>query len=133
MSKLAQPEADAERTIASVQKPATILVVDDHAPSRQFLISLLTYKGHHLLEASDGAEALARVRVERPDLVLSDILMPTMDGYEFVRHLRMDGQMPEMDGFCCYEASRAGQPPLSRVPRPLRNMPADHRLRSVKD
>ena len=90
MSKLAQPEADAERTIASVQKPATILVVDDHAPSRQFLISLLTYKGHHLLEASDGAEALARVRIERPDLVISDILMPTMDGYEFVRHLRAD-------------------------------------------
>src|SRR5690242_10088332 len=90
MSKLAQPKGDAERTVASVQKPATILVVDDHAPSRQFLTSLLTYKGHHLLEASDGAEALARVRLERPDLVISDILMPTMDGYEFVRHLRAD-------------------------------------------
>jgi PAS domain S-box-containing protein len=90
MSKLAQPKGGAGRAVASVQEPATILVVDDHAPSRQFLTSLLTYKGHRLLEASDGAEALARVRRERPDLVISDILMPTMDGYEFVRHLRAD-------------------------------------------
>ena len=72
---------------------ANILVVDDHAPSRAFLVNLLTYKGHHLLEAADGAEALARVRVERPDLVISDILMPTMDGYEFVRQLRAEPEL----------------------------------------
>jgi len=94
VSELTQSKRDAEPAIASGQKAAisaaTILVVDDHAPSRQFLTSLLTYKGHRLLEASDGAEALARVRVERPDLVISDILMPTMDGYEFVRQLRAD-------------------------------------------
>jgi PAS domain S-box-containing protein len=90
MSKLVQPKGEAGPGVASGQKSATILVVDDHAPSRQYLTSLLTYKGHRLLEASDGAEALACVRVERPDLVISDILMPTMDGYEFVRHLRAD-------------------------------------------
>jgi two-component system, sensor histidine kinase and response regulator len=98
MSELAaQPKGDAERALASGQKAArsaaTILVVDDHAPSRQFLTTLLGYKGHRLLEASDGAEALAVVRVERPDLVISDILMPTMDGYEFVRLLRADPQI----------------------------------------
>ena len=74
--------SEIERAVALKGKKAiptaTILVVDDHAPSRQFLVSLLTYKGHHLIEASDGAEALARVRAERPDLVISDILMPTM-------------------------------------------------------
>jgi CheY-like chemotaxis protein len=69
---------------------ATILVVDDHAPSRQFLTTLLGYKGHRLLEASDGMEALAVARAEQPDLILSDVLMPTMDGYEFVRQLRKD-------------------------------------------
>ncbi len=69
---------------------ATILVVDDHAINREFLVTLLGYGGHGLLQASDGAEALALARVERPDLVISDILMPTMDGYEFVRQLRAD-------------------------------------------
>jgi diguanylate cyclase (GGDEF)-like protein/PAS domain S-box-containing protein len=69
---------------------ATILIVDDRPTNRQFLLTLLGYGGHRLLEAADGAEALGRMRAERPDLVITDILMPTMDGYEFVRHLRAD-------------------------------------------
>ncbi len=69
---------------------ATILVVDDHAPSRQFLTTLLGYEKYRVLEASDGMEALAVARAEKPDLILSDVLMPTMDGYEFVRQLRND-------------------------------------------
>ncbi len=69
---------------------ATILVVDDRASNRQFLTTLLGYGGHRLLEAANGAEALDLVRAERPDLVITDILMPNMDGYEFVQHLRSD-------------------------------------------
>src|SRR6059036_3797088 len=68
----------------------TILIVDDHPTNREFLITLLGHQRHRLLEASDGAEALALVRAERPELVITDILMPTMDGYEFVRQLRED-------------------------------------------
>lgn len=69
---------------------ATILIVDDRALNRKVLVTLLGYRGHRLLEASDGAEALALVRAERPDLVIADVLMPTMDGYELVRQLRAD-------------------------------------------
>jgi PAS domain S-box-containing protein len=69
---------------------ATILVVDDRATNRQVLVTLLGYQHHRLLEASDGAEALAMVSTHHPDLVITDILMPTMDGYEFVRQLRAD-------------------------------------------
>ncbi|MBI1878832.1 MAG: GAF domain-containing protein, partial [Chloroflexi bacterium] len=69
---------------------ATILIVDDRPTNREFLTTLLGYKGHRLLEAADGAEALELVRVEYPDLVIADILMPTMDGYEFVHQLRAD-------------------------------------------
>jgi len=69
---------------------ATILVVDDRPINRQFLMTLLGYAGHRLLEAADGAEALNIVRAENPDLIITDILMPTMDGYEFVRQLRAD-------------------------------------------
>jgi len=69
---------------------ARVLVVDDHAANRELLVTLLTHAGHESLEASDGYLALAQVRAARPDLVICDILMPTMDGYEFVRQLRMD-------------------------------------------
>jgi len=69
---------------------AKILVVDDHPANREFLRTLLTYKGYEIHEASDGAEALGLARNTRPDLIITDILMPTMDGYEFVRQLRLD-------------------------------------------
>ncbi len=69
---------------------ATILIVDDRPANREFLVTLLGYESHRLLEAGDGAEALAVVRAERPDLVICDVLMPTMDGYEFVRQLRAE-------------------------------------------
>ncbi len=69
---------------------AKILVVDDTAVNRTLLVSLIGYSGHQALEAADGAEALALVRTKRPELVISDILMPTMDGFEFVRQLRAD-------------------------------------------
>jgi PAS domain S-box-containing protein len=68
----------------------TILIVDDRPANREYLVTLLGYGGHRLLQAADGAEALAAARAERPDLVIADILMPTMDGYEFVRQLRAD-------------------------------------------
>jgi PAS domain S-box-containing protein len=74
---------------------AKILVVDDNPTNRSFLVTLLGYGGHTVLEASDGAEALVLVSAERPDLVIADILMPTMDGYELVRRLR---STPEISG-----------------------------------
>ena len=69
---------------------ATILVVDDNATNREFLVTLLGYSGHRMLEAGDGVIGLALTRIEQPDLVIADILMPTMDGFEFVRQLRED-------------------------------------------
>ncbi|MGX2040203.1 EAL domain-containing protein [Methylocaldum sp. MU1018] len=69
---------------------AKILIVDDRPLNREFLVTLLGYGGHRLLEASDGAEALATIRAERPDLVITDILMPVIDGYELVNRLRAE-------------------------------------------
>jgi CheY-like chemotaxis protein len=69
-------------------RSAKILIVDDNPTNRSFLVTLLGYYGHSLREASDGAEALALASTEPPDLVIADMLMPTMDGYEFVRRLR---------------------------------------------
>jgi len=64
--------------------------VDDRPTNRDFLVTLLGYQGHRLLEAVDGKEALELVQSVHPDLIISDILMPTMDGFEFVRRLRTD-------------------------------------------
>jgi len=69
---------------------STILVVDDDPCNRKILTQLLRESGHHLLEAVDGAEALESARAWHPDLIITDLLMPTMDGYEFTRQLRAD-------------------------------------------
>jgi diguanylate cyclase (GGDEF)-like protein/PAS domain S-box-containing protein len=69
---------------------ARILVVDDNATNRKLVASLLTYEGYRVTEAADAAEGLAIARSGALRLVISDILMPSMDGYEFVRRLRAD-------------------------------------------
>jgi PAS domain S-box-containing protein len=53
-------------------------------------VTVLRHAGHRLLEAIDGREGLAAIGAERPDLVITDVLMPVMDGYELVRQLRLD-------------------------------------------
>jgi two-component system cell cycle sensor histidine kinase/response regulator CckA len=68
----------------------TILIVDDLKANRAFLVTLLGDKGHRLIEATNGSEALAAVQAEHPHLVITDVLMPVMDGYEFVRQMRLD-------------------------------------------
>ena len=69
---------------------ARILIIDDRPLNRQLLVKLLGYYGHELLEAADGAEALEVVRRERPELVITDLVMPSMDGCEFIQRLHAD-------------------------------------------
>jgi PAS domain S-box-containing protein len=69
---------------------ATILIVDDFSANRTALATLLRREGHRLVEAADGREGLAAVHEEHPDLVITDLMMPGMDGYEFVKQLRLD-------------------------------------------
>ena len=67
---------------------ATIMIVDDYPANRELFKTLLGYAGHRLIEASNGVEALEIVQTEYPDLVITDILMPVLDGFTFVRRLR---------------------------------------------
>jgi PAS domain S-box-containing protein len=69
---------------------ATVLVVDDVAANRDLVRMLLTPRGHEVLEAGDGIEALHLAHRHHPDLVISDTLMPGMDGLELVSRLRAD-------------------------------------------
>lgn len=68
----------------------SILVLDDRSDDRELLATLIGHAGYSVRGASTGDEALGLVRTERPDLVITDILMPVMNGYEFVRRLRSD-------------------------------------------
>lgn len=67
-----------------------ILVVDDQRANVEMLAGVLTARGYEVLTALDGESALEQVREGAPDIVVSDILMPQMDGYELCRRLRGD-------------------------------------------
>jgi len=69
---------------------ARIVLVDDEAGLRTVMAEILTGGGHEVLTAGDGGEGLAVVRRERPDLVLCDINMPGLDGFEVLQAIRGD-------------------------------------------
>jgi adenylate cyclase len=68
--------------------PVTVLAVDDQPANLRLLDAVLTPRGHRVLTASSGGEALALLETEDVDLVLLDIVMPEMDGYEVCRKIR---------------------------------------------
>lgn len=67
---------------------ATILVVDDNDLVREALALLLARSGYGVLEAADGEEALLLIKTNVPDLVVTDILMPEMAGFEMIEEVR---------------------------------------------
>jgi two-component system, OmpR family, KDP operon response regulator KdpE len=75
-------------------KAATILVVDDEPQIRRVMRTTLTAEGYAVIEAHDGAEALEKLRSERPDLILLDMNMPVMDGLQTCREIRSGSEVP---------------------------------------
>lgn len=65
-----------------------ILIADDDPLLRSLLVHRLSADGHHVLVAGDGAEALASIVEQKPDLIVLDALMPVMDGFEVLRRLK---------------------------------------------
>jgi len=72
----------------------TIMVVDDEKRLVSLLEAYLSQEGFHVIKASDGREALFMARQEKPDLIVLDIMMPEMDGYEFMRLHRKERSTP---------------------------------------
>src|ERR1041384_3884645 len=68
----------------------TILVVDDRPLNRELMKTILEYRGFEVIEAGDGEEALVLAKAHSPHLIISDVLMPRMDGFELARRVRED-------------------------------------------
>lgn len=75
---------------------ATILVVDDEFGIGELLEALLQDDGHHVLTAMNGRHALERIAESKPDLVISDLMMPVMDGAALLRSLRDNTELRQI-------------------------------------
>lgn len=86
--KQAGINATGERLVGYQGEPQTILVVDDKWENRSVLINLLEPIGFTVLEASDGQQGLAKALEIKPNLIITDIVMPVMDGYQLIQQIR---------------------------------------------
>ena len=105
---------------------ATVLVIDDEAPIVELLVDIIEEKGHTALQASNGIEGLAIAREKCPDLIISDIMMPLLDGYALLRALRSE---PELAHTTVILVSAA----FPRNGKPHAQPPADGYLRKPFD
>jgi len=68
--------------------PRKILIVEDNQDSRELVVKVLKNKGYQTIEAADGEEALEKVAAGKPDLILLEISIPKLDGYEVAKRLK---------------------------------------------
>jgi len=78
-----------------------VLVVEDSVTQREMIASLLRGSGLTVLEASDGVEGLEQIQSSTPDLVVLDIVMPRMNGYEVCRRLKADPKTKDVPVVMC--------------------------------
>jgi two-component system cell cycle response regulator DivK len=78
------------KTETSQNQPIVLLIVDDFRDGREMLCEYLRFSGFHVTEAVDGSQALEVALKKRPRIVLMDLTMPGMDGWEATRRLKAD-------------------------------------------
>ncbi|WP_013323070.1 response regulator [Gloeothece verrucosa] len=79
----------------------TVLIVDDSPSLRQILIELLQKRGINVLEAASGMEAQEQIQKEVPDLVITDLIMPQMNGYELCRWIKNNPSTQDVPVLIC--------------------------------
>ena len=80
-------------------KKPTILCVDDEPKNLELLEALLVPRGYNVIMAVNGSEALAKVALDPPDLILLDVMMPKLDGYEVCKKIKSTKETQLLPGF----------------------------------
>lgn len=78
-----------------------ILVIDDSPTERFFVTDLLTKKGYQIVVAENGEEGIAKAKAEKPDLILMDVVMPGLNGYQATRNLTRDEDTKNIPVIIC--------------------------------
>ena len=91
-----------------------ILVVEDNEDNRRIIRDLLTSVGYELLEAMDGVEGVAMAQQHRPDLILMDIQLPVIDGYEATRRIRTIPELADVPIIAVTSYALSGDEPKTR-------------------
>lgn len=94
-TNLSQASTNVDRLPANAdrQPRPRVLVVEDNSDMREFLARVLTMQGYEFLEAANGEEGLQVARSQHPNLILMDISLPSLDGFEATRQLKQDPAM----------------------------------------
>jgi CheY-like chemotaxis protein len=114
------------------ERAAKILVVDDEPAIRDLIVAVLEDEGYEVLGANSGPKALELLPVERPDLVLLDIMMPEMDGREAFRRMREQRaaeSVPVVMMSAAFAADRVPAEVAAFLPKPF---DLDHLLATVE-
>ena len=90
---------DIQKIVGIKGEAPTIIIVDDKTNNRQILIELLTPLGFKLIEAIDGIDALNKALEHHPQLIITDLIMPKMDGFELSRKIRQTPQLKNIKIF----------------------------------
>ncbi|HVN84048.1 MAG TPA: response regulator [Candidatus Binatia bacterium] len=110
-------------------QPKRILVVEDDADNRRIVTKVLSVEGYTVVEATDGYEAIAKTQAERPDLILMDLALPNMDGWEATRRIKADPELKHIPVIALTAFAMRGDEEQARaagcddyVPKPARPM-----------
>ncbi|WP_247218151.1 response regulator [Synechococcus sp. C9] len=80
---------------------ATVLLVEDQRTQRELMAATLSQDGLKVITAADGREALQKLQETRPDVVVLDVVMPNMNGYEFLREIRKQPDLAKLPVVVC--------------------------------
>jgi twitching motility two-component system response regulator PilG len=73
-----------------------VLVVEDSSTTRKVIAITLSRRGYRVIEAADGLEALSKISEERPDLIMLDVILPKMDGYEILSIIKKNKEFKDI-------------------------------------
>ena len=103
---VAQVRSEAERKAGHMNRIRTILVVDDSPTERHVLQDLLARAGYEVVESGSGEDAIAKARSLRPDLILMDVVMPGLNGFQATRAISRDPETRTIPVIMCTSKSQ---------------------------